>query len=207
MRAILPLFPLGTVLFPGGLLPLRVFEARYVDMVRQAMRESSEFGVVLLRRGRDIDKDGVDIESIGCRARITNWNMEQLGVLQIDTVGTERFRIHSHIVQSDGLRVADVESIVADEAAAMPDDATLCVRLLERIVEQLSAGGTDGTDAEPGYQPIAEPYRFDDATWVANRLAELLPIALPAKQKLMAMPDALERLAAVRRYLVEQGIS
>ena len=207
MRAILPLFPLGTVLFPGGVLPLRVFEARYVDMVRQAMRESSEFGVVLLRRGRDIDRDSVDIEQIGCRARIVDWNMEQLGVLQIETVGTERFRIHSNIVQSDGLRIADVETIAADEIVALPDDAALCVRLLERIVEQLKGDGDDAPDADPGYQPIAEPHRFDDATWVGNRLAELLPIAMPAKQELMATTDALERLAAVRRYLVEQGIS
>jgi len=171
------------------------------------MRESSEFGVVLLRRGRDIDRDGIDIESIGCRARIADWNMEQLGVLQIETIGTTRFKIHSHIVQADGLRVADVESIANDEAIPIPDDAVLCVRLLERIVDQLRSGDDDDPDAGPGYQPIAEPHRFDDATWVGNRLAELLPIALPAKQQLMAMTDAHERLAAVRRYLVEQGIS
>lgn len=207
MRAILPLFPLGTVLFPGGVLPLRVFEARYVDMIRQAMRETSEFGVVLLRRGRDIDKDGVDIEAVGCRAQITDWNMEQLGVLQIETVGTERFRILSHIVQADGLRIADVESIPADEAAATPEGADLCVRLLERIVDQLKSGDDDGPESDPGYQPIAEPHRFDDATWVGNRLAELLPIAMPAKQQLMASTDALERLDTVRRYLLAQGIS
>jgi len=195
------------VLFPGGVLPLRVFEARYVDMVREAMRESTEFGVVLLRRGRDIDRDGIDIEQIGCRARITDWNMAQLGVLQIETIGTTRFTIHSHIVQADGLRVADVESIADDEAVPMPDEAALCVRLLERIVDQLRSGDGDGPEAGPGYQPIAEPHRFDDATWVGNRLAELLPIALPAKQRLMATTDAHERLVVVRRYLVEQGIS
>lgn len=201
MRSILPLFPLGTVLFPEGMLPLRVFEARYMDMVRKSMREASEFGVCLIRHGEEVGGRDVETESIGCRARIASWNMEQLGVLQLEMTGTERFRIHSHLVQADGLMVADVESIEPDPPLAVTDDAASCVRLLERIIEQLS-------DAKEGAGlPVATPHRFDDLTWVGNRLAEWLPLPLATKQQLMSLTDSAERIAIVKRYLVGQGIA
>lgn len=205
----LPIFPLRTVLFPGGLLPLRVFEARYMDMVRNAMRDANEFGVCLIRKGEEVGKSDVDTADVGCRARIDDWNMEQLGVLQIATTGTARFRIVSRRTQPDGLLVADVEPMEAETATAVPADAAPCQVLLRRIVDRLEDERTkqrEPSDSEGGTLPIAQPYLFDDATWVGNRLCELLPIPLSAKQKLMALTDAPTRLELVLRYLKQHGI-
>ena len=209
-RITLPIFPLNTVLFPDGLLPLRIFEARYMDMVRRAMRDASEFGVCLIRKGYEVgavgNRGGVETETIGCRARIADWNMEQLGVLQIATTGTERFIIVSHAVQADGLMIADVEPIEHEAYTPLPEEAAPCVSLLERIVSQWEENEkASGGDA--GQAPaIARPYRFDDTTWVGNRLSEVLPVSLSAKQKLMALTDGPTRVAIVLRYLKQHGI-
>lgn len=203
--ATLPIFPLSTVLFPGGLLPLRVFEARYMDMVRNTMREGGEFGVCLLRKGQEVAQVGVDIETIGCRARIDDWNMEQLGVLQIAATGTERFRVLSQRYQTDGLMVAEVEATEVEPYATVPAAYDDCRVLLERIVKRLDEAVASDHDNDVR-MPIAKPYRFDDASWVGNRLCELLPIAAPTRQKLMALTDAPARLDIVQRYLKQHGI-
>ena len=203
----LPIFPLKTVLFPGGVLPLRVFEARYMDMVRNTMRAGNEFGVCLLRKGSEVGEHEVETEAIGCRARIDDWNMEQLGLLQITTTGTTRFQIVSRSVQPDGLLVAHVEPVEVEPAATVPPEAAACQALLRRIVQRLedshdkSAGGDEAVPT-----PIAKPYLFDDATWVGNRLCEVLPIPLSARQKLMALTDGRVRLDIVQRYLKQHGI-
>ena len=205
----LPIFALRTVLFPGGLLPLRVFEPRYMDMIRGAMRGANEFGVCLIRKGDEVGGRDVDTADVGCRARIDDWSMEQLGVLQIWTTGTARFRIVSRQVQSDGLLVADVEPVEPEPVAAVPADATPCQTLLRRIVQRLEderAKQPEPSDADGVPLPIAQPYLFDDATWVGNRLCELLPIPLGAKQKLMALTDAPTRLELVLQYLKQHGI-
>ena len=207
----LPIFALGTVLFPGGLLPLRVFEARYMDMIRGVMRDTNEFGVCLIRKGGEVAERGVETEEIGCRARIDDWSMEQLGVLQISTTGTDRFRIAARRLQPDGLLVADVEPIEDEAALAVPSEAEPCQTLLRRIIERLeqaaeSSEAPDPDDDGPIHLPIAKPYRFDDATWVGNRLCELLPVPPSAKQKLMALTDGPTRLEIVLRYLKQHGI-
>jgi Lon protease-like protein len=198
----LPIFALGTVLFPGGVLPLRVFEARYVDMIRGAMRRDSEFGVCLLRRGAEIGERDIEVEPIGCRARIESWDMEQFGVLQIVAVGTERFEIVDRRVAEDGLLVADVVPLAADFPFVGNDDAASCFTLMRRIVADLDDHSEDGA-AKP---LIAKPYRLDDAAWVGNRLAELLPMPPVARQRLMSMTDSGARLAEVRAYLAEHGV-
>lgn len=207
----LPIFPLNTVLFPGGVLPLRIFEARYMDMVRRAMRDRAEFGVVLIRKGREVAEHGVETADIGCRARIDDWNMEQLGLLEIATTGTERFSIGARRIEADGLMVADVEPLETEHVVALTDDAKPCRALLERIVQRLEEERTqqpvDESDGKrPVPSPIAKPYRYDDATWVGNRLAEILPIPLGAKQKLMALTDGPTRLSIIQQYLKQHGI-
>ena len=205
-RITLPIFPLNTVLFPGGTLPLRIFEARYMDMVRRAMRDASEFGVCLISKGHEVGERGIETEAIGCRARIDDWNMEQLGVLQIATTGTERFRIVSHAVQADGLMIADVEPLERETYAPLPEEAGACAALIDRIVTQWEASEQSSDPNAVNRPPIAKPYRFDDATWVGNRLSEVLPISLSAKQKLMALTDGPTRITIVLRYLKQHGI-
>jgi Lon protease-like protein len=197
----LPLFPLNVVLFPGGVLPLRVFEARYMDMVRRAMRDGSTFGVVLIRQGSEVGDVDVATEEVGCRARIDRWDMEQLGVLQIATTGTERFTIVSRNVEPDGLIVADVVPLEEEAPATPAADARPCIALLEQVTQRID----EVTDAAMG-PPIAKPYRFDDATWVGNRLCELLPLPLVDRQRLVALTDGAARLEAVSRFLRDHGV-
>ena len=196
----LPIFPLGTVLFPGGALPLRVFEARYMDMVRDCMQRDTPFGVCLITSGREVG-DTPRHEAVGCLARITEWDMAQLGLLQIRTRGGERFRIASSRVQHDGLIRADVELIAPDSDEPIPEQFAMCASLVRRIVEDL-------VEKEPSAlgRMVGEPYLYQSASWVSNRLCEFLPIPAKAKQRLMELPDPLARLSIVHQYLEQHQV-
>jgi Lon protease-like protein len=198
----LPLFPLNAVLFPGGILPLRIFEARYMDMVRACMRDERDFGICLIKKGSEVG--GAQPEPIGCRADITDFNMEQLGVLQISAVGTERFRVLDVREEKDGLLMARTEPLESETESPIPTKFKACADLLQRIIQQLDRE-IDRIDAE-NKLPIVGPYRLDDASWVGNRLCEVLPISLVAKQKLMELTDAPTRLSIVHQYLLQQKI-
>jgi Lon protease-like protein len=174
-------------------------------MVRRVMREGGDFGVVLIRKGQEVEERDVEIEDVGCRARIDDWSMEQFGVLQIATTGTTRFRVVSRTVAPDGLVVARVEPLEVEAAVPLPDEFQTCRSLLKRIVSRLGEAPAESGDAAP--PPIAKPYLFDDGTWVGNRLAEVLPIPLGAKHKLMALTDASARLTIIQQYLAEHGIT
>ena len=133
----IPIFPLNTVLFPGGVLPLRVFEARYMDMTRECMRKGAPFGVCLIREGREVGAAAVP-HTIGCLANIADWDMQQLGLLQLRTVGGSRFRILSQQIAGNGLITAEVE-LLADEAPALPQSQhSVCVEVLRGIVTLLT---------------------------------------------------------------------
>jgi len=203
----LPLFPLNTVLFPGGVLPLRVFEARYMDMVRQCMKEASPFGVVLITRGAEVGAPAAT-ERIGTRASIDAWDMPQLGLLHLRAIGGQRFRIVERLVQSDGLQVADVEDIAPDEDAPLDDRFRPCAQLLQRVIADLDRRREEeGDEADPiNTRPIEPPFLLGSSVWVGNRLSEFLPIPLPAKQKLMALQDADARLAVVDEFLRQHGV-
>ena len=176
-----------------------------MDMVRDCMRDARDFGVCLIKKGHEVGVRGAEPEAIGCRARIADWNMEQLGLLQIATVGTERFRITGLKSEADGLLVAVTETIDHEAPLPVPVEFTACTTLLERIVAQF-ARGSEESGASDDQRPIAEPYRFGDASWVGNRLCEILPISLAAKQKLMELTDAPTRLSIVQQYLKQQKI-
>lgn len=192
----LPLFPLHTVLFPDGRLPLRVFEKRYVDMVRNCLRDAVPFGVCLISSGEEVARSGQATvpESIGCLAEIVDCNMEQLGVLLIETRGRQRFRVLEHRKRDDGLIVASAELLPADIIDCKLELLGECLSVLRRIVTRLHA-------EQPDRMPVAEPYLWDDPSWVTNRLCELLPVPLKAKQMLMELPDAGMRIEIVHRYM------
>ena len=183
----LPLFPLHTVLFPGGRLPLRVFEQRYMEMAKACLRDKSPFGVCSIREGAEVGAPAVPAE-VGCTALIAQWDMPQLGLLEIVAQGESRFRILERRVERNGLQRARVELLPEDEDAAVPADCAACVRLLERVIEQ-HAG------------LLALPHRLESASWVSARLAELLPLPLAAKQELLELSDAPARLERVNALL------
>jgi Lon protease-like protein len=200
MIADLPIFPLSTVLFPGGVLPLRIFEARYMDMVRDCMQRDVPFGVCLITRGGEVGEPA-EHEPIGCLAHIRGWDMQQLGLLQLRTIGGVRFRIVDRRVGRTGLIRASVDELPDDERIDVPDDFADCAMLLRRIVDELRE-----REPDPDRRMIAEPVDFESAAWVANRLCEFLPIPSAAKHKLMALDEPLSRLQLVQRWLQQHQV-
>jgi Lon protease-like protein len=190
----IPIFPLNAVLFPGGLLPLRVFEARYMDMTRDCLKRETPFGVCLIREGAEVGAPAIP-EGIGCLATILEWDMQQQGILNIKTRGGQRFRILERRTGAQGLTSADIELIPPETSAAVPDEFSSCARLLEMVV------------VDQGKPIFAEPHAFDDASWVGYRLAEILPVPLVAKQKLLELNDSLGRLSILQRFLEGQGLA
>ena len=188
------IFPLNAVLFPGGLLPLRVFETRYMDMTRDCLKQGRPFGVCLIREGSEVGAPAVP-EEIGCLASITEWDMQQLGVLNLKTRGGQRFRILERESGTQGLISASIELIPSDGAVTVPEAYAACARLLEMVV------------ADQGKPIFAEPHAFDDAAWVGYRLSEILPVPLLAKQKLLELTDSLARLAILQRFLESRGLA
>jgi uncharacterized protein len=188
-----PIFPLNAVLFPGGLLPLRVFEARYTDMTRDCMKQDKPFGVCLIREGSEVGAPAVP-EAIGCLAKILEWDMPQLGLLNLKTRGTQRFRIRERESDAQGLITAEVELIPADKSLEVPKEYAGCARLLEMVVQ------------DQGKAIFAEPHALNDAAWVGYRLSEILPIPLLAKQKLLELTDSLARLSILQRFLESRGL-
>jgi Lon protease-like protein len=186
-----PLFPLNTVLFPGGRLPLRIFEQRYMNMAKACLRDGSRFGVCLIREGREVGSPAIPVE-IGCLARIATWDMPQLGVLHIVALGEARFRLIERRVQADGLAVAAIETLPEDADAPVPEHCAGCVKLLERVMKQ--QGGL--------FEP---PHRLESSSWVSSRLAEILPLPLPAKQELLELNDARARLERLNSLLRRPG--
>lgn len=184
----IPIFPLNTVLFPGGILPLRIFETRYMDMTRDCMKQGSEFGVSLIREGREVGTPAMPM-IIGCTAGIIDWDMEQLGVLNIRTEGRRRFRLLSSAPNSQGLLIGDVEFLADDPGAPVPVEHAECVKILRSIV------------AKHGAEVLPQPHRFDDSAWVSYRLSEIMPMPSAGKQKLLEVDDHVDRLEILQRLI------
>lgn len=186
------LFPLQTVLFPGGRLPLRIFEQRYMQMAKGCLRDSTPFGVCLIREGGEVGEPALP-EDLGCTARIVEWDMPQLGLLQVVARGEQRFRIVSRRMQADGLALANIDLLPVEVDAPLDPQSDLCARVLRRIVDAAPAG------------LVELPPRYASSAWVSARLAELLPLSLASKQRLLEMHDARDRLEVLRRLISSSG--
>jgi len=201
----LPLFPLGTVLFPGGVLPLRIFEVRYLDMISRCHRAGAPFGVVSLTQGQEVRRPGADREafaSVGTLASIGALEQPQPGLMVIRASGQQRFRIRNSEQLRHGLWVADVEQIAADKAVPVPDDLQPTASALGTLIRKLQDQGR-GAEA----LPLDQPPRLDDCAWVANRWCELLPMPVQLKQRLMELDNPLVRLELVTDVLARTGIT
>lgn len=196
----LPLFPLQTVLFPGGVLSLKVFETRYLDLVSRCLRQVTPFGVVCLNQGSDVQTTGgerVRFEAVGVLAHLEEVDAEQAGILRVRCMGGQRFRTGTPQQQPDGLWLADASLLAPDPTLKPPREQAATVVALNNAIESLR---------QQGHVPFAEPYRMDDAGWVANRWCEILPISLAAKQKLMELQEPEMRLKLVDEYLRGKGV-
>jgi uncharacterized protein len=188
MSVVLPLFPLNTVLFPGGPLRLRIFEPRYLDMVSRCMRESSDFGVALITEGREAGGTA-RTTAVGTTARIVDFERLEDGLLGITARGGRKFTIVDVKTQSDGLNLADVNLLDTEPAKEIPEDLAILAELLKQAL--LQVGAAYGDDAP----------QYDSATWVGMRLAEILPLPMLEKQQCLEMEDAVERLRLLRERL------
>jgi Lon protease-like protein len=182
----IPLFPLNAVLFPGGPLPLRIFEARYIDLVRRCLREKTGFGVVLLRDGDEAGTGPTETCDVGTYARIVDFSSLPDGLLGIEARGDRRFRILARRRERDGLNVADVEWLPLEIEVPLPDEFAELGPALDYVMTR-----------------VGDPYlslerHFDDAGWVAGRLAEILPLPIGHKQHCLELDDPVERLRFLR---------
>lgn len=187
----LPLFPLNTLVFPGGRLPLRIFEQRYIDMVKRAIAENSGFGICAIREGKETGTPALPYP-VGTVVRITDWDMPEPGILHIDTRAEQRFVIRHTVAEPSGLLVGTVDDVSAELPATIPDELGLAVEILRHIVD------------EYGAQHFPAPLAYDDAVWVGYRLSEVLPLKLSVKQNLLEMNDSVTRLRILTEFLKRQ---
>ncbi len=196
-NATLPLFPLHTVLFPGGLLPLKVFEQRYVELATQCLKDDRPFGVCLLTRGDEVAVSGSgepDFAKVGTLARIITCDVPEIGILHVATKGETRFQVQSHEVAQNGLVVARVAAIAPEPSVRLTVQQAPLARLLELLATRV------------GPQNFPAGGDYDDASWVGYRLAELLPLPLTIKQSMLEINDAGVRLQVLQRFLIQQKL-
>lgn len=192
-RIEIPLFPLNTVVFPGGLLPLRIFEPRYLRMVRECLTKEQSFAVLLIHEGGEAGAPA-SFNDLGTLASIVDFDQLEDGLLGITAQGQRRLRAVSQGVAADRLISGLVELLPEDPSVPLADEYQGAADLLERIVTQLPA---------PLNYPEAD---FSDATWVSGRLAELLPLPLPFKQDLLNLEDPGQRMDVLFGILQEQDL-
>ena len=204
----LPLFPLGTVLYPGGVLPLRIFELRYLDMIGKCRKHGAPFGVVTLRQGSEVQRPKGDayadeaFDTVGTLATIQEFSAPQPGLMVIRCGGTQRFAVTRSERLKHGLWVADVERLEQDRRLPIPPDLQHVAEALGRLIKSLQEG-----PLPPDQMPMDGPYLLDDCGWVANRWCELLTAPLQLKQRLMALDNPLVRLELVSDLLERSGIT
>ncbi|WP_430392419.1 LON peptidase substrate-binding domain-containing protein [Dyella sp. 20L07] len=185
----LPLFPLGTVLYPGGQLPLRIFEPRYLDMVRECARTGTPFGVCLILEGNEAGAPALPA-AVGTLAHIVDFSNREDGLLGILAEGGARFRVTRTRVRSDGLVRGDVEPWPTEETEQVPVEFALLQSILERLIENMA----------PHWRHAPRDL-YDDAGWLGFRLAELLPLQNDERQHMLELTDPVRRLAELRDIL------
>ncbi len=199
--ASVPLFPLQTVLFPGGILGLKVFEARYLDLIGHCLRKGEPFGVVCLKQGAEVQAARADaatrLEACATLAQLDEVDADQPGILQIRCIGTRRVKLASPWQQGDGLWRAHGTPVQPDERVNPPEALHGTVQALVDAIASMR---------DQGLEPFTLPHELGDAGWVANRWCEILPISLAAKQRLMELEDPAMRLKLVDEFLRTKGV-
>lgn len=191
----LPLFPLGAVLLPGGRMLLRVFEPRYIDLVRDSMKQSAPFGIVRIREGREVVQPGADpmprLAPVGTFARIVDFDATSTGLLSIVVEGEDKFRLLGTAQQTNFLIVGDVEPLPPEPALPLPERAESLLPLLQQLLQH------------PAIARLQMPPQMQDGGLLANQLAQLLPIPETEKFALLVEADPLQRLDQLLQILAE----
>lgn len=214
----LPLFPLRTVLFPGGVLPLRIFEVRYLDMMARAHKAGSPFGVVCLTQGSEVQQPSArsgatasqgavgfadeSFHPVGTLAHIHHLTQPQPGLLTARCAGSQRFRITHSRRLAHGLWVADVDLLEPDTVVPVPLDLASTSDTLQQLV-----GNLEQRIDNMANMPLQLPYHWNDCGWLANRWCELLPLGPETQQRFMSLDNPLLRLELVADALDEMGLA
>lgn len=196
----LPLFPLSTVLFPDGVLPLQIFEVRYLDMISHCLTEDEPFGVVLLTHGQEVrtPQGQEKFAPAGTLASVQDTTASTPGLLQVVCRGGARFNVLESERRTNGLWMAEAELLDDDHIVRIPSDLKGAADALDRVLASLH-------DVPQSRWPVQPPFRLDDCGWVANRWAEMMPITVELKQSLLALDNPVLRLELVQDALDELG--
>jgi Lon protease-like protein len=199
----IPLFPLNTVLFPDGQLPLQIFEVRYLDMVKKCIAADQPFGVVPLLQGAEVRQPGQAevLSNAGTLARILDWAAPLPGLLHVRCRGTERFRLLASEQLKNGLWMGQVDLLEPDQAVAIPSEQQNVANALGSLIRSLQE-----RKIPPDQMPLAPPFRLDECGWVSNRWCELLSLELDEKQRLLVQENPVLRLELVQDVLSENGL-
>jgi Lon protease-like protein len=198
----IPLFPLGTVLFPDGVIALKIFEARYLDMMKTCLREKTEFGVVSIMKDQGAKEDSPPVFSqIGTLALIEDFDPVQPALYMTKSSGTQRFKLLNSQQESNGLWIGEIELLANDPVTPIPEEHQKVVKLLNEIISVIQS------EDLLGESPFKKPFKIDDCGWVSNRLAELLPISLAQKNHLLAQTNPRIRLDLVTEIIEDDGLS
>lgn len=199
----IPLFPLNTVLYPDGYLPLQIFEVRYLDMIRKCITGEQPFGVVQLLDGAEVRQPAQHetLAQVGTLARVIDWAAPLSGLLQIKCMGTERFQIVSSEQMKTGLWMAQVALLPADMAVPIPREQQNVADALGALIRTLQE-----QKIPRDQMPIQPPYRLDECGWVANRWCELLSLTPVQKQLLLGQENPVLRLELIQDTLSENGL-
>ncbi|VVE45148.1 Lon protease 2 [Pandoraea soli] len=199
----IPLFPLGNALFPAGVLHLRIFEVRYLDMIKRCLADGTEFGVVVLRKGSEVRlPDGVEEPAmIGTMARIDDWRATMPSLLELVCRGTTKFQLASVEQGKYGLWTGEAQMLPDDVNIAIPDNLQISADTLGKLI-----AGLQRDPARAAKLPLAPPYRLDECGWVADRWAELLPLPPHEKEALLGIIDPAARLLRIQAFLTDHGV-
>jgi Lon protease-like protein len=188
----IPLFPLHSVLFPGGTMALKIFEQRYLELTKSCLKSGGPFGIALIREGDEVGVPAVP-ETVGTLAYVTHWDMQTLGILQVRVTGTGRFTTLSRAISKEGLILGQVSLLPDDTHVDCPEHIA-CAQFLRKVLDKVGA------------PRLASTEQFGHAAWVGYRLTELLPFTCAIKQKMLALTDARIRLEILYKFLLDQRL-
>jgi len=181
---------------PEGHLLLKIFEARYLDMVKNCLRNQSSFAIVsVLPEGTTDPEGNFPFANVGTLVNIVDADVDTVGLMMIRCVGQHRVKVESFTQQEDGLVIGQVTDIPNDIEINIPEDLTVASEVLRQLLESLP------TRITPEKMPVFKPYKLEDTAWVANRWIELLDLTLLEKQRLMQLDSPVVRLELIQDIL------
>jgi uncharacterized protein len=202
-QAAMPLFPLTTVLYPQGVLNLQIFEVRYLDLMKKCLRDNTPFGVVSLLDGNEIRRpdEKIQLAKIGTLVNIEKHEFVTPTLIEISTVGSQRFKLLNAVQEKNGLWMGEIQTLPADPVVEIPDYLQGSANALARLINSI-----DEQEIAEEQLPFRKPYKLMDCGWVANRWCELLPLDKPTKLQLLALDNPLLRLELIDDTLAAQGL-